>query len=386
MKLLVAHSGGPSATLNASLVGIVDACRDEGETFEAWGARRGVDGLLAGDWAELSAIAPASLESLMRSPGSAIGSSRRGLTPEAAAEAAGALSRSGVDALVLAGGNGSMATAANLEKAARERKSGLRVIGLPNTVDNDVTCTDHTPGFGSAARFCTLAVRDIAEDNRALPSPITVVETIGRNTGWIAAAAALGRGDEDAGPHLIYLPEHRPAQEQVIEDARAAVDKRGRAVIVVCEGLRDASGNPFGADLDRTGDPHGELARNLGHALACTIQAATGIRARSERPGLLGRSCSWALSEVDVEESYRSGRAAAEAALGGASGVMIAMRRHPGLVYRGYPHSVPFSETPAKERKLPAEWLGEPGAGGTEDYLEWVRPLAGDIPRVERVL
>lgn len=385
MKLLVAHSGGPSTTLNAGLVGLVDACRDEGEPIEVHGARRGVDGVLSGDWAELSAVSPSSLESIMRAPGSVIGTSRRGLSREEAGDLVSELQRRGVQALVLTGGNGSMATAAMLATAASERRSGLQVIGLPNTVDNDVTCTDHTPGFASAARFFALAVRDIDQDNRALPSPITVIETIGRNAGWVAAATALARSGSNDGPHLIYLPEHALDEEQVIEDARAAVKSWGRAVIVACEGVRDSDGKPFGADLDRPGSPHAELARNLAHSLARKVQAATGIRARAERPGLLGRSCSWALSEVDVEESYRSGRAAAEAALGGATGVLVSLRRQPGLAYRSFAHTVPFSAEPGRERRLPSEWVDESGAGATEDYLEWVRPLVGEIPPFERV-
>jgi len=385
MKLLVAHSGSPSATLNASLVGLIDAYRDEGEPVAVWGARRGVEGLLSGDWIELTAAPAAKLETILRAPGSAIGTSRRPLAPQEAHTVVEELDRRKVDALVFKGGNGSMTTAALLERTARESGAALRVIGLPNTVDNDVVCTDHAPGFGSAARFYALAVRDIGEDNRALPSPITVVETIGRNTGWVAAAAALARSNDDDAPHLIYLPERAPSLEEIIEDARAAVERWGRAVIVACEGLRDPDGKAFGADLDRAGDRSAELARNLGETLARTIQSATGIRARSERPGLLGRSCSWALSETDLDESYRCGRAAAEAALEGRSGVLIALKRQPGLAYRSYPAPIPFCEDPGRERKLPEEWIGEPGEGGTEDYLEWLRPLAGEIPPIGRI-
>jgi 6-phosphofructokinase 1 len=377
MELLVAHSGGLSATLNAGLVGILDACRDEGEEIKIWGARRGAEGLLGADWADLSSIPAAKLEGVMRAPGSVIGSSRRAVSGDEARGIVDALGKRGVDALVYTGGNGSMAAAALLARAAAESKSWIKVIGLPNALANDVTCTDHAPGFASAARFYALAVRDIAEDNRALPSPITVIEAAGRNTGWVAAAAALGRSSEDDGPHLIYLPEQTPDEDRIIQDARAAVERWGRAVIVVCEGLRDGSGRPFGA---------AELEQDAGRALAHCIQAATGIRARAERPGLLGRSCSWTISEVDVEESYRCGRAAAETALGGASGVMIALRRRVGLAYQSFPNAVPFSEDPGRERKMPAQFVGAPGEGGTADYLEWLRPLVGEIPAVERIL
>jgi 6-phosphofructokinase 1 len=385
MELLVAHSGGPSTTLNAGLVGLIDACRDEGEAIRIWGARHGAAGVGSGDWVDLSAIPAEKLEAVMRTPGSVLGASRRAVFEEEAPGFVRRLAERGIGALIYAGGNGTMAAAALLAKTAAETRVDLKVIGLPNTVDNDVTCTDHTPGFASAARFQALAVRDINEDNRALPSPITVVESIGRNAGWVAAASALGRSSEDDGPHLIYLPEHQPEEGQIYADVRHAVRRFGRAVVVVCEGLRDASGRAFDADLDCPGE-RAELARNLAHVLARKIQMVTGLRARAERPGLLGRSCSWAISETDVEESYRCGRAAAETALGGSSGVLIALRRQPGLVYRSFPHATPFSDNPGRERRMPKEWVGEPGTGGTADYLEWLSPLVGEIPPVERIL
>ena len=363
MELLLVHSGGPSATLNAGLAGLVDACRDEGEPILIWGARHGAEGLFSGKWAELTDLAPAKLETVMRAPGSVLGTSRREVREQDAKGVVEQLARRGVDALIYAGGSASMAAAAMLAAAAAEARTGLRVIGLPNSANNDVTCTDHTPGFASAARFAALAVRDISEDNRTLPSPVAVIETIGRNAGWVAAAAALGRTAEDDGPHLIYLPEQAPQEEQIYEDVKDAVARWGRAVIVVSEGA----------------DP-------LSEGLARRIEAATGLGTLAERLGLLGRSCSWALSEIDVEESYRSGRAAAEAALGSATGVMIALKRQPGLVYRSFPHPVPFSEKPGRERKMPRELVGEPGEGGTADYLEWLRPLVGEILPVERIL
>jgi 6-phosphofructokinase 1 len=184
---------------------------------------------------------------------------------------------------------------------------------------------------------------------------------------------------------LIYLPERPPEDEQIYEDVKETVARLGRAVVVVCEGLRNAAGAPFGAHLDKAGE-RGGMPRDTALAIAGKIQTATGLRARAERPGLLGRSCSWALSETDLDESYRSGRFAAEIALGSGSGVLIALKRQPGPAYRSLPHAVPFSEDPGRERKMPAAFLGEPGAGGGADYMEWLRPLAGEIPPIERIL
>jgi 6-phosphofructokinase 1 len=294
----------------------------------------------------------------MRSPGSILGSSARTIDKGEARDVIERLAQRGVDALIYAGGNRAMGGAALLATAAAEAKSALKVIGLPNAAGNDVVCTDHTPGFASAARFYALAVRDLDEDSRALAATVTVVETMGGKTGWLTAATALARATPEDGPHLVYLPEQSADEGQVLEEVKTAVKRYGRAVVVACEG----------------------------QDIAQKIEVGTGFQTRAARLGLLARSCSWALSEMDVEESYRSGRAAAETVLGGASGLMIALRRQPGLVYRSFPHPVPFSEDPGRERKMPAQWLAEPGAGGNEDYLEWLRPLVGEIPPIERIL
>ena len=214
---LVVHSGGPSVTLNASLVGVIERWRQLFPGSTLYGARHGPEGLVGGDWIDLGALPPARVESVRRAPGSAIGSSRRPIEPADAQGIIRRLAARGVDCLVYTGGNGSMGTARRLAEVAVVGHPALRVVGIPNTVDNDVAGTDHTPGFASAARFYASAVRDIGEDNRSLPSPITVVEIIGRNVGWVTAATALARNNAGGAPHLIYVPERPPEWREIVE-------------------------------------------------------------------------------------------------------------------------------------------------------------------------
>ena len=378
-RALIVHGGGPTAVLNASLAGIIEACASTQDLEGVFGARFGVQGLLAGDWIELSGMDFDSIRALRTTPGSAIGSSRRKLEPAAAQILLSELRRRRIDCLFYTGGNGSMGTGLMLAKLAESEYPELRVIGVPKTVDNDLLETDHSPGFGSAARFYALATRDIGEDNRALPAPVTVIEVIGRNAGWVAGATALAREKPDDAPHLIYLPEQPPTLDVICRDVMGVVDRLGRAVVVACEGLRDPQGNPFGAALDRAGSRQHELARNLGHVLAEGISAATGLRARSEKPGLLGRSCSFAVSAIDAEESYRCGRAAVEAAVAGRSGVMVALRRVSADPYGCETFLTPMAKVAGVERLVPDAWISSDGSDVGAEFVEYVRPLAGPI-------
>ncbi len=376
---LVVHSGGPTPVLNASLAGIIEAWRNVPGTGSLLGARFGVRGLIAGDWIDLSGAAPELLRALRAAPGSAIGSSRLRLAEAAAERLLAHLRRKRIDCLFYTGGNGSMGTAWMLAQLAERKFPELRVIGVPKTVDNDLMVTDHSPGFGSAARFCALATRDIGEDNRALPAPVTIVEAIGRNAGWIAGATVLARQHPDDAPHLVYVPERPPTLETICQDVASVAERLGRAVVVACEGLRDPEGNPFGAALDRAGSAQHELAQNLGHVLAQGISAMTGLRARSEKPGLLGRSCSFAVSSIDAEESYRCGRAAVEAAVAASSGVMVALRRLSSDPYRCETFLTPLATVANAERLVPDPWIAPSGSDLSPEFVDYVRPLAGPI-------
>lgn len=365
---IIVHGGGPTAVLNASLVGIIDGCRASRHFRRLYGARGGAHGLLRDNWIDLGALSPEILPQIRRAPGSVLGSTRKPFEQIHLAPARARCREQGVGTVFFTGGNGTMQTALLLHQTG-----ALTVIGVPKTVDNDLVGTHHCPGFGSAARFYAHALRDIGADNRALPSPVTIVEVIGRNAGWVVGATALARSRAGDAPHLIYFPEHPPTLEQICADVARVYRNLGRVVVAVCEGLRDPQGNPFGADLDRAGNQQQELASNLAHTLARVVSQATGLRVRSEKPGLLGRSCSLAVSEADASAAYRSGFDAVKAAARGQSGVMIALTSSVETV------TVPLESVAGFERLVPRNWIAPAGNDATPELLRYIAPLAGPI-------
>src|SRR6266536_506241 len=202
---LVVHGGGPTQVINASLAGVVDECRRHAEVTGLFGARFGIEGVLAGDFIDLGSADPARMAAVGRTPGSALGSSRAAVGGADYERILAVCRAHDIRFVLLNGGNGSMYMAHQFALAASG--SGIRVVGIPKTIDNDIPGTDHTPGYGSAAWFFACAVRDIGEDIRALPGRVSVVEIMGRYAGWLTAAAAFARRTPDDPPHLIYLPE-----------------------------------------------------------------------------------------------------------------------------------------------------------------------------------
>lgn len=365
---IVVHGGGPTAVLNASLVGIIEACHASPQIQRLYGARHGVHGLLRDDWIDLTALTPDLLARIRRAPGSVLGSTRKPFEQSHLIPALARCREQGIGAIFVTGGNGTMKTALLLHQA-----NAPTVIGVPKTVDNDLLGTHHCPGFGSAARFYAHALRDIGADNRALPSPVTFVEIIGRNAGWVVGATALARSLPDDAPHLLYFPECPPTLEQICDDVLRVHQRLGRVVVAVCEGLRDPQGQPFGAQLDRPGDPRHELPSNLAHALARAVSQATGLRVRSEKPGLLGRSCSFAVSEADAAAAYQCGYDAVLAAKRGLAGVMI------GPTDTGETTTVPLDTVTGGERLIPRHWISPAGNDATPELLHYIAPLAGPV-------
>jgi len=245
--------------------------------------------------------------------------------------------------------------------------------------------TDHTPGYASTARYFAFAARDVGEDNRSLPSPICVLETLGRNAGWIVAATSFARRHEDDAPHLIYLPERPLSLDRIAADVESVYRRLGRAVIAVCEGQLDESGQPFGAAVDRPDVARHRLASNLGHTLAQLLAAKTGLRARAEKPGLLGRSCGPFASSLDRAEAYECGRAAARAAMEARSGCMVAIRRESGEAYRSSTFLTPLETVARGERTLPLAWIAPEGNDVLPAFQDYARPLIGDVPGYPRL-
>ncbi|HSR08586.1 MAG TPA: diphosphate--fructose-6-phosphate 1-phosphotransferase, partial [Bryobacteraceae bacterium] len=360
--------------VNASLLGLVEETWRHPRIAQLLGARFGIDGILQQDFIDLLTLDPNRLNAVALSPSSALGTSRRYVDEETLAAILKVLRSRGVEYLFYTGGNGSMGAAARIAGS-----SGVRVIGIPKTIDNDLTHTDHTPGYATAARFFACAARDIGADNRALPGQVEFIEVLGRNTGWLVAATALARRDPDDAPHLIYLPETCLPLARLLDDVDRVYRRLGRCVVTVCEGQLDESGQPFGADVrPSSGRP---LAMNLAHRLATLVTEKLKLRARSEKPGLLARSGAAYFSQLDWDEARLVGAAAVRAAVDGASNVMITLEREPGSPYSMRCRTVPLATVASAERPFPAEWRNAAGNDVTSAFLEYAEPLLGLIER-----
>ena len=308
MNALIAHGGGPTSVINASLAGLIEGSRLSGTFANLYGARFGVRGILEGELTELLGQDPNLVHAISQSPGSALGSSRFKLSEEDYGHILDVFKKQDIRCFFYTGGNGSMETALQVARHAKAAGYDIQVIGIPKTIDNDLCVTDHTPGYASTAHFFAIAAREVGEDDRSLPPPISVLEVLGRNAGWVVAATALARTHDDDAPHLIYLPEKPVSLDQIAGDVERIYRRLGRVVIAVCEGQLDETGTPFGADVDRAGSSVHRLASNLGHTLARLISNKLGLRARAEKPGLLGRCCGPLASELDRQEAGECGR------------------------------------------------------------------------------
>ncbi|MGI9071548.1 MAG: diphosphate--fructose-6-phosphate 1-phosphotransferase [Bryobacteraceae bacterium] len=380
MNALIAHGGGPTSVINASLAGLIEESRARGTFTNLYGARFGVRGILEQDLTELLGQDQDLLRAISRSPGSAIGSSRFKLSDEDYSRILEAFKKKDIRCFFYTGGNGSMDTALQLSRHANAAGYDIQVIGIPKTIDNDLCITDHTPGYASTAHFFAIAAREVGEDNRSLPPPISVLEVLGRNAGWVVAATALARTHEDDAPHLIYLPEKPVSLNQIAGDVERVYRRLGRVVIAVCEGQLDETGTPFGSDVDRAESSVHRLASNLGHTLARLISAKLGLRARAEKPGLLGRCCGPLASELDRQEAGECGRSAARAAARGESGMMVAIRRDSQVPYRSSTFLTPLETVARTERLVPREWINEAGNDVSTEFIQYASPL---IPQVK---
>ena len=361
--------------INASLAGLIEEARLYPEVTGMYGAAFGIEGILKEDLIDLCAQDAATIAAIGGMPSSALGSSRKDLNSEDVERVVRVCRSRQIGCLFVTGGNGSLGMA---DRIAREANGSLQVLGIPKTIDNDLMETDHTPGYATAARFFACAVRDIGADNRALPGQVEFVEVLGRNAGWIVAATSLARREPDDPPHLIYFPELRLPLEKLLDDIAGVYRRVGRCVVAICEGQLDPDGEPFGADA-RAGS-RGKLAMNLAHRLAMLTSERLKIRARSEKPGLLGR-CWWSEEpKLDRAEARLCGAAALRAALEGRTRVMVTLLREPGPEYGVTTGFAPLEKVASTERLFPAEWRNAAGNDVTDAFREYAAPLVGPVP------
>ena len=314
-NILVAHGGGPTAVINCSLQGVVEAARASGQVDKIYAARFGAEGILAGDLIDLTGVPAATIAKLGHTPASAIGSCRRKLGEADYPTVLETLKKFEINCFFYNGGNDSMDTCNKVNRLAVKEGLDIRVIGIPKTMDNDLDLTDHCPGFGSAARYAALSASELALDASGLPIHVVVLELMGRNAGWVTAASALAGRLTDC-QVLTYLPEVPVDEDRMLADIEKAYAKGKGLLVTVSEGICGLDGKPLADTGMVDGFGHTVPGGAAQHITDQIIQRL-GLKSRAEKPGLLGRASIPYVSATDQAEAYAVGKFALESALKG---------------------------------------------------------------------
>lgn len=379
-SLLIVQGGGPTAVFNTTLAGVLRECEAQAAFKRVFGARSGTSGLCSRDLIRLDGLGEDRINQIGRSPGAALGSSRFKPSEEDLLRACETLRKLEVQCLIFMGGNGTMRGAEIFRAFCQANGLDVQIIGVPKTIDNDIHGTDRCPGFGSAARYAAQSTIDLAMDLRSLPQPVTIFETLGRDVGWIAGSSTLARRGEDDAPHVVCVPEVPFDLDSFLSRIESAVRRIGWAVGVVSEGTRYADGRPvFEQEMPATaGRPNRPLIGGVAQHLSGLVNRHTGLRCRSEKPGLIGRSAMAYVSPQDLADAELVGRECVRAIMRGETDSMVSLLP---LAQAGASSStlVPFSQVTTGSRALPAEWLDQDGLGVNDACRTYMRGIVGDL-------
>jgi len=387
-NMLIAQSGGPTVVINQSLIGAVLEAKKHAQIQNIYGARHGIKGVLNEDFIDLGRENPATLELVAQTPSSALGSVRKKPTPEDCTKIFGILQKYNVRYFFYIGGNDSAETTHIINEEAKKVNFEMHCFHIPKTIDNDLRENDHTPGFGSGARFVACAFMGDNLDNRALPG-VKINIVMGRHAGFLTAASALGRVYPDDGPHLIYVPEKPFHIETFAKDVKAVYEQYGRCVVAASEGISDADGTPIAAAYTKEVDSHGNVQLSgsgaLGDLLANIVKQKTEIsRVRADTLGYLQRSFPGVCSPVDAKEAREGGRLAVKQAISGDVDGSIAIKRAPGPKYKVYFERIPLSAVAKETRHMPDNFINAAGNDVTKAFIAYAKPLVGELPEIGR--
>jgi len=373
-NLLVIHGGGPTAVINSTLYGILIEAILHEEIGAVLGAIGGTKGVLEENFKEIGHIEKEKMELLLTTPGSAIGSSRYPITDENYLQMKEIFLKHNIKYVLVNGGNGTMDACGKIQKACQGEE--IFVVGIPKTVDNDISAIDHAPGFASAARYMAEITAEVGQDVKSFPIHVCVIESMGRNAGWITAASAAARKNPGDAPHMVLVPERSFNQEKFLKRVKELYEEKGGVVVVVSEGLNDEHGESIVPPVFKTGRSvyYGDVSAYLTNLIIKEL----GIKSRNEKPGILGRASIAHQSKVDREEAILVGREAVKAALAGKTAVMVGLVRKEGEAYEIETPLIPIDQVMLHERKLPDEYISEDGFDITEAYLNWLKPILGE--------
>ncbi len=380
---IIAQSGGPTAAINASLAGVISSALSSSRFQTIYGSIHGIEGIIQSNYLNLSDVfsQPESLVFLKNSPAMYLGSCRYKLPTieediSIYKEIFAEFNKMNISAFFYIGGNDSMDTVHKLSLYAEYTHSPILILGIPKTIDNDLCITDHTPGFGSAAKYVATSILEIAYDSFIYaPKSITIVEIMGRDAGWLTSASVLARNKFQPAPHLIYLPEVAFSKEQFIQDITNTLKIYSNIIIAVSEGIRDIDGNYIsssGTSCDNFG--HQQLngaAKTLEHI----VKNHFSIKVRAIEINVLQRAAAHFASYTDLQEAFHSGEKAVDMALEGQSGCMVTMKRIQNNPYEISYESHPVSEIANQEKNIPLNWISDSKNDVKNELVEYLKPL-----------
>ena len=380
-NIIVAQSGGPTTAINASLVGVIKGALSSGGYDKVFGSLYGISGVLKEDFIQLEGLSDEELDRIYTTPSSYLGSCRYKM-PSLDEDSTiyekifEIFKKYDVAAFFYIGGNDSMDTISKLAEYGSSIGSDIRFAGVPKTIDNDLVSTDHTPGYGSAAKFIVASMLEFAHDTSVYKTPtVTLVEIMGRNAGWLTAAAALARNEYSDIPQLIYLPEVPFSTEGFLNDVKEVLKTKTNVVVAISEGLQDENGvylSATKAACDKFG--HAQLS-GVGKILENLVKEELGVKCRSVEINILQRCAAHMASASDLEESEQLGEKAVEYAIEGKTGYMTTIVRTSNEPYEYKIETAKLDGIANQVKQVPLEWISSDGNDVTSDMLDYVRPL-----------
>lgn len=382
-NVLVGQSGGPTAAINASLAGVIAGALENTKTGGTYGTRNGIKGVLNDRIVDLTHLfkTKSDIEMLKGTPAMALGSCRCKL-PDFPSDVYGrileVLKKYDIGYFFYIGGNDSMDTVAKLSDYFKTAGEDIKIVGIPKTIDNDLCVTDHTPGFGSAAKFIATSVSEIACDSVVYDcDSVTVIEIMGRNSGWLTAASALARLNGNSAPQMIYLPERAFSPQKFLTDLKTVMDKNHHVVVAVSEGLKLSDGRYAGSS-EQSGikDAFGhEYLSGTGKYLEHLVIQRFRCKVRSVNLNVLQRCASHLSSGTDINEAYEIGRAAVEIAVNGNSGVTAVIKRDLNDPYKASYDFCDVKKVANLVKFVPDDFISENGYDVTGKMIEYLKPL-----------
>lgn len=384
MNIAVAQSGGPTCAINASLLGVYKQALKESSIEHIFGSINGIEGIINDNLVELNSVirTDEDMELLKQTPSTCLGSCRYKLpnaseSKEIYDKIVSCFERHGIGAFFYIGGNDSMDTVAKLSEYIKDLGKDIKIIGIPKTIDNDLELTDHTPGFGSAAKYVATSIQEIIRDSSVYSiDSVTIIEVMGRHAGWLTASSCVLRANGEYAPHLIYLPESKISINKFLDDVRKARQVHKAVIVAVSEGVKLEKMNSevdYGKGIvDSFGH---EMLSGIGKILENEVSREIGCKVRSIELNVMQRCSSHISSKTDIDEAKKIAEHAVIAAVNGQSGKMMSFKRLTNVPYTVTIETVDAKDVANKERFFPKEWINAECNNVNDDAVKYFLPL-----------